>query len=101
MVYCIAEFEAKEGREEDLFSALQGLEEETHKEKGCVFYKVMRKIENEFAGGEALGIIVNETWESAKDFSTHNQNKHIGDFFQKECLDPNGSAKNWNVNLFE
>lgn len=101
-VYCIAEFKAKPGREDELFKALQGLEEETHKEKGCEVYKVMRKTESEYATGDSLGgIIFNEVWTSQEDFENHNQSKHITDFFQKECLDENGSAEKWNVNLFK
>ena len=101
MVYCIAEFKAKEGREQELFDALQGLEKETRVEKGCIMYKVMKKINNECAGGDHKGIIFNEIWETQEDFIVHNNAPHIGEFFQKECLDENGSAESWNVNLFE
>ena len=100
-LYCIAEFEAKAGREDELFNALQALEDETHKEQGCEFYKVMRKVDNECATGEHMGIIVNEVWQSHETFIKHNNSKHITDFFQKECLDENGSANKWNVNVFE
>jgi quinol monooxygenase YgiN len=101
MVYCIAEFKAKEGREDELFGILQGLEEETHKEKGCIQYKVMRKITNEFAGGESKGIIFNEIWETVEDFNVHNKADHITEFFTEQCLKETGSAESWNVNLFE
>lgn len=99
-LYCIAEFKAKEGREDELFNALQALEEETHQEDGCIMYKVMRKCENECATGDHKGIIFNEIWESDETFIRHNNSKHIQDFFQKECLDENGSALEWNVNTF-
>lgn len=101
MYYCIAEFEAKQDRELELFEALKGLEKETRVEKGCVQYKVMRKIKNEFAQGDSKGIIMNEIWETVEDFNVHNQSKHVQDFFKKECLSYSGSAESWNVNLFK
>lgn len=99
-IYCIAEFKAKEGREDELFNALQALEEETHLEEGCIMYTVMRKVENKYATGEHYGIIFNEIWESEETFNKHNESKHVQDFFQKECLDNKGSAEKWNVNTF-
>ena len=101
MVYCIAEFEAKENKEDELFHILQGLEEKTHKEKGCITYKVMKKIKNEYAQGEHKGIIFNESWDTVEDFNKHNQAKHITDFFEEQCLKETGLVKSWNVNLFE
>jgi quinol monooxygenase YgiN len=100
-LYCIAEFKAKLGREDDLFNSLQLLEKETSNEEGCEFYKVMKKVDNECATGEHMGMIVNEVWTSHETFIKHNNSKHITDFFQKECLDKNGSAEKWNVNVFE
>lgn len=103
-VYCTAFFEAKEGREEELFNALKGLEEETHKEKGCIQYKVMKCIENEFSAGEfgkKYNILFNEIWESVEDFNKHNQSDHVIKFFNTECVEETGSALSWNVNLFE
>ncbi len=104
MVYCTAFFKAKDGREDELFNALQGLEKETRAEKGCIQYKVMKCIENACSEGEfgkEYNILFNEIWETEEDFNIHNASKHVGDFFQKECLDGNGSAESWNVNLFE
>jgi len=101
MVYCIAEFKAKEGREQELFQALKALENKTHKEKGCIQYLVQRKIPNEYARGGHYGIIFNEIWETEEDFNNHNEAEHIQRFFQKECLSKDGSAECWNVNLFK
>ncbi|MBL0686510.1 MAG: antibiotic biosynthesis monooxygenase [Sulfurospirillum sp.] len=101
MVYCIAEFQAKSGRENELFEVLKSLEEKTCKEKGCIQYIVMKKIKNEFAKGKSKGIIFNEIWETAEDFNAHNKASHIEEFFQKHCLNKNGSANSWNINLFE
>lgn len=99
-LYCLAEFKAKEGREDELFNALQALEEETHKEKGCIMYTVMKKVPNEFATGTHYGIVFNEIWETEEDFNNHNRSKHIQDFFQENCLNENGPAELWNVNVF-
>lgn len=98
MIYCTAEFKAKE---EALFNVLQALEEPTHQEQGCIQYKVMKKIANPFAQGEHYGILFNEIWESVEIFEKHCQMPYIVEFFQKECLDPNGLVEKYNVNIFE
>lgn len=100
VLYCTAEFFPKEGREEELFNALKALEEETHAEKGCIRYKVMRKFDHKYASGTHGGILFNEIWASEEDFENHCESKHIVDFFQNECISEKGSASNWNVNVF-
>lgn len=103
-VYCTAFFKAKEGRSEELFDILKGLEEETHKEKGCIQYKVMKCIDNQFSEGKfgkEYNILFNEIWETVEDFNAHNQAAHITEFFTEQCLKNTGSAESWNVNLFE
>ena len=100
-VYCTAEFQAKEGREKELFNALQALEKVTREEEGCIQYKVMKKISNEFAQGEHYGILMNEIWKSVEDFEEHCQKPYIVDFFESHCVSDKGSAQKWNVNLFE
>jgi quinol monooxygenase YgiN len=101
MIYCVAEFKAKEGREDELFSKLQSLEKETRVEKGCFFYKVMKVTTSEFAGGESLGMIFNEHWNTKEDFETHCQTPHIVKFFTEECLEETGSAEKFNVCIYE
>ncbi len=100
MIYCTAEFKAKEGKEEELFKVLQALEEPTHKEPGCIQYKVMRKIENQYAQGEHYGILFNEIWESIEAFEEHCQMPYIVEFFENECAAADGLAEKWNVNIF-
>ena len=102
MVYCIAEFKAKEGRRDKLIKALKALEEETEKEKGCVQYLVTERVESQFATGRSVGdIAFNEIWETLEDFENHNKSNHIINFFEKECLQAEGSVKCWNVKLYE
>jgi quinol monooxygenase YgiN len=101
MVYCIAEFKAKKGKEDELFNILKALETPTHRENGCIQYKVMRKIESPFAEGEHYGIVFNEIWESKEIFETHCQMPYIVQFFQQQCLDKSGLVEKWNVNLFK
>ncbi|MBU1659776.1 antibiotic biosynthesis monooxygenase [bacterium] len=101
MVYCTAEFKAKEGKEDELFQILKALEIPTHKENGCIEYKVMRKINNPFAQGKHYGILFNEIWESVEVFERHCQMPYIVDFFEKECLSEIGLVENYNVNLFQ
>jgi len=101
MVYCTAEFKAKKGKENELFEVLKALEIPTHKENGCIQYKVMRKAKTPFATGEHFGILFNEIWESKDIFEKHCQMSYITGFFEKECLSENGLVEKWNVNLFE
>lgn len=101
MIYCTAEFQAKPGKEEELFAVLKALEIPTHKEKGCIQYKVMRKKENPFATGIHYGILFNEIWESVEIFEKHCNMPYITQFFEKECLSENGLVEKFNVNIFE
>lgn len=101
MIYCTAEFKAKQGKEEELFKILQALEIPTHKEKGCIQYKVMQKIQNPYAQGEHYGILFNEIWESVEIFEKHCNMPYITEFFAKECLSPDGLVEKYNVNIFE
>ena len=101
MIYCIAEFKPKEGREEELFNKLKALEEPTHKEEGCVFYKVMKKFKNCNAEGDHYPILFNEQWRSEKDFDEHCAKPYIVKFFQEECLDKNGSVKEYEVSVYK
>lgn len=101
MVYCIAEFKAKKGKEEELFNVLKALEIPTHQEEGCIQYKVMKKIESPYAEGEHYGILFNEVWESKEIFEKHCRMPYITQFFENECLKDDGLVEKWNVNLFE
>ncbi len=101
MIYCTAEFKAKEGKEKELFEVLKALEIPTHKEEGCIQYKVMKKIPNKFAEGEHYGILFNEIWESVEIFEKHCQMPYIVEFFEKECLSKDGLVEKYNVNIFE
>ena len=101
MIYCIAEFKAKPGRVDELYNNLKALESDTHKEKGCVQYLVMKRVPNKFATGKSGGIIFNEIWMSEEDFNLHNESKHVQDFFQKNCVDENGACAEFNVVTYE
>ncbi len=101
MIYCTAEFKAKKGKEDELFQTLKALEIPTHKESGCIQYKVMKKLPNKFAEGVHHGILFNEIWESLEAFEEHCQMPYIVEFFEKECLNENGLVEKYNVNIFE
>ncbi|NOQ30317.1 MAG: antibiotic biosynthesis monooxygenase [Helicobacteraceae bacterium] len=101
MVYCTAEFKAKEGKEHELIKTLKALEEPTRKEEGCIQYVCVKKIESEFAGGEHGGVLMNEIWQSVEIFEKHCQMPYVVKFFEEECLDPSGLVESFNVNLFE
>jgi quinol monooxygenase YgiN len=101
MIYCTAEFKAKAGKEEELFAVLQALELPTHQEKGCIQYKVMRKINNPYAPGTHFGILFNEIWASLEAFEMHCEMPYIKAFFETQCLSAEGLVAQWNVNIFE
>lgn len=101
MIYCVAQFKAKAGKEDELFEVLKALEEPTHKESGCIQYKVMRKLDNPYATGEHYGILFNEIWESVEIFEKHCNMPYIVEFFQRECQSPDGLVEKYSVNIFE
>ncbi|MGO2307783.1 putative quinol monooxygenase [Vibrio casei] len=89
-VYCVAQFQPKEGKLDELFSVLQALEPNTLREDGCLQYVVTRHRTSPFAGGESYPIAFHEIWESNEAFEAHCQRKEIGDFFQLQCVDETG-----------
>ena len=48
-IYCIAMFQPKAGKTDELFKILQALEPNSQREDGCIQYLVTRHIENDFA----------------------------------------------------
>jgi len=59
-LYCIASFEAKEGKEKELIEVLKNLEPITLKEEGCVSYTVTKQIAHANATGKSYPIVFNE-----------------------------------------
>jgi len=100
ILYCIAQFRAKEGKEEALFEVLKALEPDTLREEGCLRYRVTRHIENPFATGESMPIVFNEAWASVEDFERHCQREGIVAFFEKECLSEEGLVAAYNVTAY-
>jgi quinol monooxygenase YgiN len=96
-IYCLAQFEPKPGHEDELFNTLKSLEEETHKEEGCIQYVVTKKCENQYATGQSKLFVFNEIWRSQEDFEQHCQRKEIVEFFEKHCLSEDRLVKSYNV----
>ena len=99
-VYCIAQFEPKPGKLEELFRVLQALEPETLREDGCVQYRITRHIHSPFAEGESFPLVFNEIWANMELFEEHCQKPYIKAFFEQQCVNPDGLVAKWNVCVY-
>ena len=99
-VYCIAQFLPKAGQEKALFIALQGLETNTLREDGCIFYRVTRQISSPFAGGKSFPLVFNEVWQDMKAFEAHCQREELMKFFDTQCKATTGLVQDWNVCIY-
>jgi len=99
-VYCIAQFQPKAGKEQELFAVLQGLEPNTQREDGCLQYTVTRHVESPFAEGKSFSIVFNEIWADMPSFEAHCQRQEIKSFFEKYCAADDGLAAEWNVCVY-
>jgi len=100
IIYCIAGFKAKIGKEQELFNILKALEPNTLREDGCLSYRVTKHFKNDFATGEFMPIVFNESWANIEAFEKHCQRDEIVNFFEKECLDENGLVQSYNVTTY-
>ena len=99
-VYCIAQFQPKEGKAQELFSVLQSLEPNSHREDGCLQYIVTRHIESPFADGKSFSLAFNEIWADMASFEAHCQREEIKQFFEQYCAADDGLAADWNVCVY-
>ncbi len=99
-IYCIASFEAKEGKEEELLETLQALEPMTLREDGCIQYTVTKHIEHPNAMGKSYPIVFNEIWQSQEAFELHCNKPYITNFFETHCVDKDGLVKDFNVCVY-
>ncbi len=100
ILYCIAQFTPKEGKNDELFNILKALEPDTLREEGCLWYRVTKQVDNSFAEGNSMPIVFNEAWATVEDFERHCQRKGIVDFFEKECLCEDGLVAAYNVTAY-
>jgi len=99
-VYCLAQFQAKFGKEAELFKVLQSLEPNSTREDGCLQYIVTRQITSPFAKGKSFSIVFNEIWQNMEAFEAHCQRPEIIHFFETYCLASDGLAESWNVCVY-
>ena len=100
-VYCIAQFRARPGREEELFETLKALEPDTLREDGCLRYVVTRHREHPCAPGSTeYPIVFNEVWADDDAFAAHCNRRAIREFFERECLDEKGAVEAYNVCVY-
>ncbi|MCF7354282.1 putative quinol monooxygenase [Vibrio sp. CK2-1] len=99
-VYCVAQFQPKEGKLDELFAVLQALEPNTLREDGCLQYVVTRHRTSPFAGGESCPIAFHEIWASNEAFEAHCQRQEIADFFQQQCVAESGLVEKSNVAVY-
>ncbi len=89
-VYVLAQFKAKDGKEQELFNTLKALEPDSYREEGCIQYTVTRQIDHECATRNNYSIVFNEIWANANSWAAHGRRRQIHDFFENEVVDPNG-----------
>lgn len=99
-IYCVAQFDPKEGKEEELFRLLQALEPDTLREDGCLQYIVTRQISSPFATGKSFPVVLNEIWEDRYAFEAHCARKAIVAFFETHCASPGGVVADYNVCIY-
>lgn len=99
-IYCLAQFQPKEGKADELFKVLQALEPNTLREDGCIQYVVTRHIENPFAEGNSFPIVFNEIWQNQAAFEAHCQRQEIVDFFESQCVAEDGLVADFNVCVY-
>ena len=99
-IYCLASFKPKAGKADALFRRLQALEPDTLREDGCERYVVTRHISNPFAEGTSFPIVFNEVWRSLAAFESHCARREIVEFFQRECVEPDGLVEAYNVCVY-
>jgi len=99
-IYCIASFEAKEGKEQELLDTLQALEPQTQREDGCIQYIVTKHIEHPNAMGKSFPIVFNEIWASKEAFELHCNKPYIVNFFETHCVSEEGLVKDFNVCIY-
>ncbi len=100
IIYCIAQFTPRDGKNEELFNKLKSLEANSLREDGCIYYRVTKHLVNEFAEGETMPIVFHEAWKNLELFEQHCQRDEIVDFFETECLSDNGLVKSYNVTTY-
>lgn len=100
-IYCVAQFLPKKGSEEKLFQTLRSLEECSRREPGCIKYVTTKRVSSPFAEGMCFPIAMHEVWASIKFFEFHCTTQPIKDFFENECVSPNGSVERWDISIFE
>lgn len=89
-VYVFAQFKAKPGKETELFNVLKALEPDTHREEGCIRYKVTRQIDHEATTRNEYSIVFNEEWATAEDLAAHCRRQQIQQFFENKVVNPEG-----------
>jgi quinol monooxygenase YgiN len=91
-VVCVAEFFAKDGKTDELISALHVLMKPTHAEPGCIRYELNQRAD------QPNGITFIEKWTDKKAFDEHCATRYISDFFDN--VRP-GLVDRFEVKLYE
>ena len=99
-VYVIAQFRAKEGKEEALFEVLKALEPNSRKEAACLQYILTRQIDHPSATRSDYSILFNEVWADAASWTAHGEQPEIKAFFQQHVLDENGLVADAQVTAY-
>ncbi len=91
-VVCVAEFQAKEGKIDELIAALHVLMGPTQKEPGCLRYELNQRVD------DPRWITFIEKWKDKKLFDEHCAKPYITNFFDN--VRP-GLVEQFEVKLYE
>ncbi len=81
-IHCIARFQAKSGKTDELVTSLRKLIPDTLAEDGCVGYDLTREIHYSGSYGEKWDVCLIEQWKSREDFDLHCSKPYIIHFFE-------------------
>lgn len=81
IIYCVANFVAKEGYKETLARELALLIPETVSEPGCLKYELTEEISYSGSDGDSWDLSLIECWRTRDDFDSHCNSDYIRHFF--------------------
>ncbi|MFP2770140.1 putative quinol monooxygenase [Oceanisphaera sp. KMM 10153] len=82
-LYCVARFNAKPGKAQELQQALKSLISNTHREEGCLLYQLTEEVPYAGANGEPWDCVFIEQWASREAFEAHCAQPYIKDYFEQ------------------
>lgn len=82
-IHCVARFQAKSGKVDELVESLRKLIPDTLSEEGCIYYELTREMQYSGSHGEKWDVCLIEQWKSRADFDLHCAKPYITHFFDR------------------